>query len=390
MKKNIQKIAVVGVLAFTLIGSAIFISTNEIYATNLTQEQLQEKLESLAGISEKEAEEIALSKVKNGTVTHTKLDNWFFKIIYRVYVVSGETINEVVINGRTGEVITVKTEALENYFIQDGQNIDTENSEAGQVNITESEAEKIALDEINGTVMYTNYDNQNGKNMYVVNILTDNSITIVKVDGSTGNIVGTNNNYDAYKKYMANLGNTNDTSTPTPTPKPTDTNTGTENNNSHDNSHNNNSVVTPTENNIITKEEAEKIALKSVDGTVLYTEYDDYHNKYYNTPKYEVYILTNNSVAEIKINANTGAIMEVDHDYDDYHEYQINSGNLTQITKEEAEKIALNRVPGSIVYTESDTDDGMIEYKVNLIYNGMEVEVEIDGLGNITDVEYDD
>ncbi len=64
------------------------------------------------------------------------------------------------------------------------------------------------------------------------------------------------------------------------------------------------------------------------------------------------------------------------------------SGNKSEA---QLRSIVLKHYPGSVLYVKRDYDDGMIEFEYKIRQsNGMVVEVQINQLGWITDVDYDD
>ncbi|MCI9588757.1 MAG: PepSY domain-containing protein [Oscillospiraceae bacterium] len=80
------------------------------------------------------------------------------------------------------------------------------------------------------------------------------------------------------------------------------------------------------------------------------------------------------------IDAATGEI--ISFDYDAEHALPQNTGSAP-ITADQARNIALAKVPGAssgdIWDFEADYDDGRLEYEIEIRYNGMEYDFEIDG-----------
>ena len=123
----------------------------------------------------------------------------------------------------------------------------------------------------------------------------------------------------------------------------------------------------------ITLEEARKIALGRVNGTIVEEDSDD--------DSYDFEIRLNGKEYEIEIHAYTGAIEEYevedqddDDDRDDRDDDDKEQAPVrTRLTLTEARKIALGRVNGTIV--EEDSDDDSYDFEIRL--NGKEYEVEI-------------
>ena len=110
-------------------------------------------------------------------------------------------------------------------------------------------------------------------------------------------------------------------------------------------------------------------------------EWDDGRQVYdveFYTPSYTEY--------DYEIDAKTGAIISFDYDAEHYTPSSGNTGSYIGLDR--AKEIALAKVPGAsaanIVKAKQDWDDGRLEYEIEIIYNSMEYEFEIDGsTGNI-------
>ena len=94
---------------------------------------------------------------------------------------------------------------------------------------------------------------------------------------------------------------------------------------------------------------------------------------------------------DYEIDAKTGEVLEVDYDAESFTP-PASSG--TVITREKAQEIALAKVPGAdashIKKLKLDKDDGKQVYDVEIIYNGVEHEMEIDAVtGKILEYEMD-
>lgn len=147
----------------------------------------------------------------------------------------------------------------------------------------------------------------------------------------------------------------------------------------------------------ISLEEAEKIALKEVDGEILKAGKDKDDGITY----YDFTIVTDTEKYEVEVNAENGKVLKVEKD-DDYvpaqsnttdQTNQSNTQNTTQITAEKAQEIAMNKVgTGTLVKCELDYDDDTQKYKYEVeIKDGrVEYDLEIDAnSGDIIKYEQD-
>lgn len=287
MKKNIKRTIITGALALTLIGATTLSSTTEFYASNFNHNYWF-NTQNNTTITYKEAKKIALAEVDNGNITYIKLHtdgtNPYYKILVKAY----PNITEILVDGNTGEVTSNVTTNINDYYNN------TENSTSSEV-ITQAEAEKIALENVGGTVLYTEYDKNNSyynnyPSKYEVTVLTNNSVAEVKINATTGKIIEIDHDYDDYYEYtngydfddLFDLDDLDDI---------------------YD--YNNNSVISSQ----ISKEEAEAIALERVGGKVIYTEsdWDD------GEAEYTVNINLNGMEVEVEVNG-FGTITDVEYD----------------------------------------------------------------------------
>ena len=133
----------------------------------------------------------------------------------------------------------------------------------------------------------------------------------------------------------------------------------------------------------ISLEEAEKIALKEVDGEILKAGKDKDDGITY----YDFTIVTDTEKYEVEVNAENGKVLKVEKD-DDYipaqsnttdQTNQSNTQNTTQITAEKAQEIAMNKVgTGTLVKCELDYDDDTQKYKYEIEIRDGRVEYELD------------
>ena len=150
----------------------------------------------------------------------------------------------------------------------------------------------------------------------------------------------------------------------------------------------------------ISLDEAEKIALKEVDGEVLKAGKDKDDGITY----YDFTIVTDTEKYEVEVNAENGKVLKVEKD-DDYvpansntttdqtNQNQNTNQGTTQITPEKAQEIAMNKVgTGTLIKCELDYDDDTRKYKYEIeIRDGrVEYDLEIDATsGDIIKYEQD-
>ena len=105
----------------------------------------------------------------------------------------------------------------------------------------------------------------------------------------------------------------------------------------------------------ISPEEAKKIALKQVNGTIIEEKLDDDDNRLL----YEFEILTSdNRKVEVKVDAMNGEVLKLEQDdrYDDDDDDNKHQNVSTKISLDEAKKLALAEVNGTITEAELDND----------------------------------
>lgn len=130
----------------------------------------------------------------------------------------------------------------------------------------------------------------------------------------------------------------------------------------------------------ITLEEARRIALGRINGTIVEEERDD--------DSYDFDIRYDGKKYEIEVHALTGAVKEVEVDDDDDDDDRGESTpQKSKITLDEARQIALGRVNETI--SDEDSDDDSYDFEVH--HQGKEYEIEINAYtGIITEFEVDD
>jgi len=136
--------------------------------------------------------------------------------------------------------------------------------------------------------------------------------------------------------------------------------------------------------NIISLEDAKKIALARVNGEIIKIELDDDDDM-----EYEIEIRKDGIKYELEIDAYTGVITEFekdDDDEDDDDNYNP-TPTRTRISPDEAKRIALSLVNGTITEFEEDDD----EYEIEIEKDDISYEIEIDAYtGKVLKFEKED
>jgi uncharacterized membrane protein YkoI len=215
----------------------------------------------------------------------------------------------------------------------------------GEGMLTEEEARAIALERVPGEIIRLELDDDDE---YEVKILLDGVRYELEIDAFTGEVREADQDDD---DFTADTG----------------TNPG------------------------ISLEEARRIALEKVSGTIIEEERDD--------DSYDFEIVLDGRKYEIEINAATGAVEKYETDQDDddrdsgRHKKEDKNKNRkhqkssARLTIEEARRIALGRVNGRITEEERDDDS----YDFEIILDGKKYEMEINAFtGKIEEYEVDD
>jgi uncharacterized membrane protein YkoI len=246
--------------------------------------------------------------------------------------------------------------------------------------ISEEQAKKIALEKVNGEIVEFEPDHDDGQPEYDVEIRADGKEYDMEIDGYTGEItkleVDDDDDDDDHRRSEKESSKSSTGS------KAADKN---------------------SDKQLISEEQARKIALEKVNGKIVEFEldYNDGH------PEYDVEISADGKEYDLEIDGYTGKItkFEVDDDDDDddhrrseKESSKSSSGSKASdknsdkqlISEEQARKIALEKVNGKIVEFELDYDDGHPEYEIEIRADGKEYDLEIDGYtGKITKFEMD-
>jgi len=205
-------------------------------------------------------------------------------------------------------------------------------------------AKKIALGLVNGEVIKLEFDDDDNDSKYEIEIRHDGKEYEIEIDAYTGKVIEFEKDDD-------------------------------EEDSDQDNNQENNQDIN-TSRKVIGFEAAKKIALDLVNGQIIKFEFDDDDND----SKYEIEIIYEGREYEIEIDAYTGKVIEFekeDEDEDDEDDYD-SSISRKVIGAEAAKKIALDLVNGQIIKFEFDDDDHDSKYEIEIIFDGLEYEIEID------------
>lgn len=140
---------------------------------------------------------------------------------------------------------------------------------------------------------------------------------------------------------------------------------------------------------LISKEEAKKIAIALINGEIIKVKLDNIkgHN---DTPEYEIKILKDGNLYEIKMDGYTGKIKKIEVEYPEMNNNDTIHTNKV-ISEEQAKKIALEKINGKVIKIELEYDDDTAEYEIEILKDGIKYEIEMNAFtGNIFNCEIDD
>lgn len=166
-------------LAFTLAACG---DDNQTSSNGDTSTSNNDSTTTSESISKEEAESIALDAVP-GTIIQTELDEENDSLYYEIIIQTDTDIREVLVHTKTGEVTNV---AVDYDDLTDAQKEEALQSLA---EITQEEAEEIALAKVNGTVTFSQLDEDDGRPVYEIVIQTDTNMQEVHVDAITGDVL---------------------------------------------------------------------------------------------------------------------------------------------------------------------------------------------------------
>ena len=238
--------------------------------------------------------------------------------------------------------------------------VEANNSE-NMTNISEQKAKEIALNhagikEADTTNLKVKLDTEDGVTIYEVEFNVETKEYDYDIHATNGNIISYEIDHEEEKE---------------------------------DNSSNTSATI-----EMISKEEAKKIALE--DAEVKEADIKNFSiklDKDDETPEYDIEFYSSNKEYDYTIDAQTGSILDseidVDKDDDDNSTTEVTPSNI--IDEAKAIKIALEKVPGakdSHIRINLDKEDGKYVYEGEIKYDNTEYEFEIDAqTGNV--IEWD-
>lgn len=149
------------------------------------------------------------------------------------------------------------------------------------------------------------------------------------------------------------------------------------------------------EGQMITAQEAEKIALTKAQGHVESVEFKNYHR--FGPPYFEVDIENGQKEYHLHIDAYSGDVLkmkeelDMDDDWDDNFSEEVNSNKQNIISSKKAIEIAEKAVNGKVIEMDKDEDNGRLIYEFELRTSKGEADLDLDAItGKVLNVEYDD
>lgn len=145
----------------------------------------EQEMQDEADITQTEAEAIALEEVP-GTVVSTSIDDEDLnRTVYQVTIDTETARKEVTVNAETGEIMEVEID--DDYVPQS----DSVEQTTHATLITVEQAEQVALEQVPGTVIKTELDDENDVPVYEVKIQTSSNVQDVTVDAVSGQVLYT-------------------------------------------------------------------------------------------------------------------------------------------------------------------------------------------------------
>ena len=187
--------------------SAVEKSDAEKGKENEASEQSQLKKE--VKVSSQDAEKAALNEV-DGTVLDTELGDENGTIVYEITLDTKNGNQEVKVDATSGEFLKVENDNEEengdddNVEYEDGdKEEDQKENEASEqaqlkkeVKVSSQDAEKVALNEVDGKVVESELGDENGTIVYEITIETQDGKQEVKVDATSGEFLKVENDND--------------------------------------------------------------------------------------------------------------------------------------------------------------------------------------------------
>lgn len=140
---------------------------------------------------------------------------------------------------------------------------------------------------------------------------------------------------------------------------------------------------------LLTMEEAEAIAVKSVGGTVTGIELD----RELVGDIYEVEVKTNGFEYDLDIDAKTGKVLRTDKENDndnDDSDDKVIAPNGKFITEKAAVNIAMKQAKGTVAEVKLDEDDGLVVYEIEIRDGKYDYDFDIDAIsGEVLKFEKD-
>ncbi len=214
--------------------------------------------------------------------------------------------------------------------------------------ISRERAKEIALARVNGKIIKFELDEDDGRYSYEFEIINDGIEYEIDIDAYSGEIIKFESERDDDYKS---------------------------------------SKKTSQKKQMISSDQAKKIALNKANGKIVKFELDEDDGRY----SYEFEIIKDGMEYEIDIDAYSGKIIKFESERDDdYKSSKKTSQKKQMISSDQAKKIALNKVNGKIVEFELDEDDGRLIYEIEIKKDGREYNLEIDAYtGKIIEFEID-
>ncbi|WP_066191698.1 PepSY domain-containing protein [Gracilibacillus timonensis] len=226
-----------------------------------------------AMMTEEEATEIATNQY-SGEIVELKQDREDNKQVYEIKIQGDDRLYDLTIDAETGDILELDEDMVqqadnsnnqETEGNNDGNNTQQENSNNERLSTEEVTA--IAQEEYDGEVIDLDFDGDDGRQYYDIEMLTDEAEIELEIDAYSGEII-------------------------------------TKSEDRHDQTQQGNEAL-------LSADEASNIALEEYDGEITDLDFDEDDGRQY----YEIEVTTSEAEIDLDIDAYTGEIVSISRDY---------------------------------------------------------------------------
>lgn len=321
-----------------------------------------------------------------GRIVEFEVDEKNNRKVYEIEVVSDGVEYELTVDAATGEIIREKIDNISR-----PATAEKEQTTKKEQFISKEEASKIALNIFPGTIKELEFDEDDGRYIYEIEVKNGNREAEFDIDAITGEIIKQEIDPERKTAKQPEKKQEQKVSKPkTEQPKKQHQEKAQKNEQKQV------QKSQPTKPQVkeqkkaksefISREQAIQIALNIFSGTVKEVEFDKDDGRYI----YEIEIKNGKREAEFDIDARTGKILKQEID----PEVKVEKPKEKKsqfISREKAIQIALGIFSGTVTEVELDEDDGRYVYEIEIERDDQEAEIEIDAVtGKVLEVDIDE